>query len=329
VAWILGSGGLLGSALIRALPSQLPGADTWQNPLAPFCWAKQDILFEQMAGAVRLFAEAVRAASAPWLVLWAAGAGVVGTPRQDLEAEARTWRHLLRLLGEHLLDTPKPIPGTIFLASSAGGVFGKGGDRVLTEDSPCCPVSDYGRSKLLQEQELADWAERRETVGYVIGRLSNLYGPGQNLNKPQGLISQLCRSLIFQRPAHVYVPLDTIRDYLYVEDAAEQILRCMGRAVTGERCRLMKLIASEEPASVAQIIGLFSRLCPTYPRIICSYSARRQQQSRRQMFRSVRWPDLHARRRTPLALGIGRVYHHQLALFGRGQLPSPSGRRST
>lgn len=46
-----------------------------------------------------------------------------------------------------------------------------------------------------------------ETHGWrtVIGRLTNLYGPGQDLSKGQGLISTLVNSAITLQPATIYV----------------------------------------------------------------------------------------------------------------------------
>ena len=54
----------------------------------------------------------------------------------------------------------------------------------------------------------------------VLGRLANVYGPGQTLGKPQGLLSQLCLADATGRPLPVFVSMDTIRDYLYAGDAA-------------------------------------------------------------------------------------------------------------
>ena len=80
------------------------------------------------------------------------------------------------------------------------------------------PVSPYGFAKLDQEGLVATWAEATQ-VRTIVGRLANLYGPGQNVAKPQGLISQLVLSTLLRRPTSIYVPLDTMRDYLYVDDA--------------------------------------------------------------------------------------------------------------
>ena len=64
----------------------------------------------------------------------------------------------------------------------------------------------------------------------MIGRIANLYGPGQNLDKPQGLVSQLCAAHLERRPVSIWVSLDTLRDYLYAPDCAQMVLDCLDRA---------------------------------------------------------------------------------------------------
>ncbi len=323
LAWVLGQGGLLGSHLVRALPTVLPGVERWECPVAGFCWADAAALARQFDQAVAAFAGALQGRQR-WLVVWAAGAGVVASSREALQGEAAAWQRLLDLLAASLLAGGRPLPGTVFLASSAGGVFGRGAEQVLTERSSVCPASEYGWHKLRQEEALREWAEQRPAASYVIGRIANLYGPGQKPAKPQGLISYLSRCLLYQRPAHVYVPLDTLRDYIFADDCAEMVLACLGRALLqGAACRIVKLFASEEPASVARVAGALVRLARRPLRIICSPSPLARQQPRKLQFRSVVWPDVRPTRPTPLAVGIGRVHEHQRALFCRGRCLPP------
>ena len=89
----------------------------------------------------------------------------------------------------------------------------------FTEHTEPAPISPYGRAKLRSEEIATAFAVRTSTA-LLVGRLANLYGPGQNLDKPQGLISQLCRAQLTRQPLSVSVPLDTMRDYLFVDDAA-------------------------------------------------------------------------------------------------------------
>ena len=74
--------------------------------------------------------------------------------------------------------------GSILLASSAGGVHAGDLRQPATETSVATPVSEYGRTKLGQEQLLAELTADRPLTSCVVARYSNLYGPGQRLDKP-------------------------------------------------------------------------------------------------------------------------------------------------
>ena len=94
----------------------------------------------------------------------------------------------------------------------------------FTEHTTPAPISAYGRAKLRSEEIATEFAVRTGSA-LLVGRLSNLYGPGQDITKPQGLISQLCRAQLTRQPLSVYVSLDTMRDYLFVDDAAAMVVR--------------------------------------------------------------------------------------------------------
>jgi UDP-glucose 4-epimerase len=325
--WIVGRGGLLGSRIAAALAQHLPEALSWNGPVAKFAWGEPAVLAEQLELAAAEFAQTVHANGQPWIVVWAAGAGVIGTAEAALATETRSCEQLLTFLDRYLGWATERLPGFLFHSSSAGGVFGNCPDRPITEASPCQPISLYGHNKLRQEALVQTWADAHPGTGCLIGRIANLYGPGQNLSKPQGLISHLSRSLIWQQPVHIYVPLDTIRDYLYVDDCAEQICRCLAQwlrdpGAARPRQERVKIFAAGRPTSLAQIIGAFSRLaCRRHPRVICAPSRLSMQQPSRLEFRSIVAPHLETSRGTPLQIGINQVHQYHLELYCRGQLP--------
>jgi UDP-glucose 4-epimerase len=287
------------------------------------------ILAEQLETAAKVFAEAQTKFDA-WAVVWAAGAGVIGTDEATLQAETRAFALLLQLLDKHLAQGNASLPGFVFLSSSAGGVYGNCADQPISESSPCGPISAYGRNKLAQEDVLQAWARSHPLATCLIGRISNLYGPGQDLTKPQGLISQISRCIVWQRPIHIYVPLDTIRDYLYSDDCAEQVLSCLA-AWTADRLpepalggAQIKVFSAERTTTVAQIVGAFRRInFSRYPRVICAPTALASQQPKRLEFRSTAGPDLGRMYRTPLLIGISNVHQYHLARFRQGRLPAP------
>ena len=330
--WIIGEGGLLGSRVSMAIKSQALTAACWKGSGEKLSWGNPHHVSEQLHRAARDFAAAVRERGGGWGVIWTAGAGVVGTTEDLLAAETVTWETVLGVVDRYLVS-PQLGPGLVFLSSSAGGVYGNCPDQVITEQSQCSPISAYGRNKLRQESVLNVWADTHPEIVCRIGRLSNIYGPGQNLAKAQGLISHISRSLIWQVPIHLYVPLDTIRDYIYVDDCAHHIARSVtawlhdarhgAHPTTGR----IKIFAAGEPTTIAQIVSEFTRLSiRRHPRVICAPSTLGLQQPRRLQFRSIAEPALGLLPRTTLQVGVSRVHSYQLGLYHRGQLRPPLGK---
>lgn len=242
--WVIGQGGLLGSAIIRQVyqrstanelftSQQIP----WMSPNAAECLVAEYRRFREEAGA------------GPWRILWAAGAATVSTPREAAMAESRSLETLLSAIRAN----PPRGRGVFFLTSSAGGVFAGSVKPPFTETSVPAPLGPYGEVKLAQEA--CATAELSATCPVVIGRFSNLYGPGQNLGKLQGLISRLALAAISQQPISIFVPLDTIRDYIYVDDAAPAALD-LTRSAQQEATTPVRIaiIASGQPATVGQLI---------------------------------------------------------------------------
>ena len=225
LTWVVGAGGLLGSHVAAAVARS--GLALWHVPCGSLAWSEPDKLRTQINASLDAFVAATERFD-EWRVIWCAGAGVIGTPAAALARETTTLREFLVKLGIRVQSSAVP-PGLIFVSSSAGGVWGGSVGRPLTEVSSPAPISAYGRAKLEQEEIVREWARDHPSVRLLIGRISNLYGPGQNLDKPQGLISHLCRCLLQNQPAHIYVPMDTIRDYLFADDCAALIVRCLDR----------------------------------------------------------------------------------------------------
>jgi UDP-glucose 4-epimerase len=321
LAWVVGRGGLLGSCVERAL-----GPVAWR-PERPLAWSDPVRLSESITEAVRGFAARLaEQALGGFCVYWCAGDGVVGTPAGRLDAETASLRLFLERLGDALDGARLAPPGRFFLASSAGGVYGGSPERPLTEATTPRPISDYGRAKLEQEEVLRAWALTRPTVSALVGRLSNLYGPGQHLDKPQGLISHMSRCLIFGVPVHIFVPLDTIRDYLFAEDAGGRIVAGLERlereSPGGGRC-VTKVYGSERETTVAGLVGVFRRIAKRQLRVVSGLHPVQAQQPARLQFRSTVWADEPALPATQLLDGVSQVHRHQLALFQAGRLPAP------
>lgn len=317
-SWIVGAGGLLGSAVAKAL------GGSGFRPGTPLRWGSAD-LADALRAAVTEFAHAAARAEgdAPWRLYWCAGVGVVGTRAAELARETAALQQLLECVRQQPLLRSRR--GSVLLASSAGGAHAGTPQQPSTEESAPRPLSDYGRTKLEQERLLAELTADMPLVSSVVARYSNLYGPGQKLDKPQGLISQLARCAVFGAPAHIFVPLDTIRDYLYADDAAALSVDSLRRLASLEPgVRVVKIFASEREASIATLLGLFRAMTKRQLRVVLGVRSVAALQPRRLTFRSGVWREQHSLVRTELVDGIARVYRHQLRTYQLGLLSRPA-----
>lgn len=309
LTWVVGRGGLLGGAVERAVSKT--GA-VW-TPEERVPWATADAADALMRGVQRFAAEA---GAGRWQLAWCAGSSVTTSVRDELRAELG----LLRLTLEALATWARG-PGAVFLASSAGGAYaGAGQPPPFTERTPPIALSPYGETKLDAERLAVDWG-RRSGVPVVIGRIANLYGPGQHLPKHQGLISQFCRAHLTGQPLLLYMPLDTVRDYLYVDDAGAMAAQMLQRARgLPPGASVMKILASHRALTIGALLGEMRRLLRRSPPVVHGPSPAARLQARDLRLQSVTWPDLDRRPMTPLPVGISATMEGLRAALRAGSL---------
>jgi UDP-glucose 4-epimerase len=167
--------------------------------------------------------------------------------------------------------------------------------------------SSYGQAKLDGEALVTAWSHQTGTPS-LIGRIANLYGPGQNLAKAQGLISQICRTHLTGQPLSIYVSLDTLRDYLFAPDCAGLIVEGLARLrreqSSSPQGAVTKIKASQRAITIGAVLGEMGRIFKRSPRIVLGASAVSVMQARDLSLRSRVWPDLDRRMLTPLPAGI-------------------------
>lgn len=301
---VIGSRGLLGGAVTAAVRRRDGVAALVQQVR----WDDASLVHSDLAlGLDRLVAQAD---GGPWRVLWCAGVGVTTTSANELAREIAVLRSFLHTVADRAASAVVGR-GTFFFASSAGGVYAGSENPPFTEDTPPRPISPYGEAKLAAEHAVSEVC-LPAGVSAFIGRISNLYGPGQDFLKPQGLITQLCRARATGQPTSVYVSLDTLRDYIFVSDCADMILDGLDRLELhhhenpGHDCALAvtKILASQRSVSIGALLMETRRVFRCPPRVLVAASPHAKAQARDLRLRSVIWPEIDQRALTPLPAGI-------------------------
>jgi len=316
--WVVGGGGLVGRQVVAEGSTAGYVVSVPDTP-----WSDVGASVAALEAQLRDFAADV---TGDWAIAWCAGAGVVATSEDDLTQEVDVHDGALRavegLIHEGLLD---PARGGIFLASSAGGVHAGSADPPFTEETPVAPLVPYGHAKVAMEAAVRGLAERTGVRAFI-GRLANIYGPGQRLDKAQGLISTICVADALGTPLQVRVSLDTTRDYLHSADAAAMVIAGL------ERLRLepagavvTKIICSGQPVTVGHLIGESRRVLhrPLRTTVLPGQSSGQVLDLR---FTSMVWPELDALAGTTVPAGLAEAaadVRSRIALAGADAVLDP------
>lgn len=125
----------------------------------------------------------------------------------------------------HFLDAcvEHGVRKVIFL-SSGGTVYGKEHTGICKEAEEAFPITVYGVQKLTIEKILYLYWQIHG-LDYRIVRLSNPYGPYQRPDGIQGVVTTFTWKALHDEPILVYGDGSVVRDYIYIDDAIEGILR--------------------------------------------------------------------------------------------------------
>jgi UDP-glucose 4-epimerase len=112
----------------------------------------------------------------------------------------------------------------VVFASSGGTVYGVPRSVPIDESHPTDPICSYGIHKLMIEKYL-QLNHRVHGLDYCVVRPPNLYGPRQRLDIAQGAVAVFLDHALRGKPIQVWGDGSVVRDYLYVEDAAEALVK--------------------------------------------------------------------------------------------------------
>jgi len=297
---VVGSSGLLG----RQVRSATGGVAT---PIR-IRWGSIDAATQDLSDTVAWMSSE----GGSWRVAWCAGFASVGSEEGALRAETDVLTRFLAVLAER-----GPAVRSLFLASSAGAVYAGTPQPVMDEMAPVAPISAYGEWKLRQEHAAAEWS-RAYSVPVLAGRISNLFGPGQDLGKMQGLLSRIVRAALLRQPLTVFVDLDTRRDYLFAVDAGRIIAEALDGLDDGPVDEpTIRIIAAGHTTTVGEIVGELFRISRKRVPVVFARTPLTELQPRSLAFKSLYADSIV---RTTLPVGLRAVFDDQLKALQQGRL---------
>lgn len=120
----------------------------------------------------------------------------------------------------------------VIFASSGGTVYGEQQVFPAPESHPLQPLSPYGISKLSCEYYLK-YFECVAGIKPVALRFANVYGPRQNPEGEAGVVAIFTQKMLQgEQPLINGTGMQT-RDYVYIGDVLEAVMRCMNSEATG------------------------------------------------------------------------------------------------
>lgn len=157
------------------------------------------------------------------------GAGAIfhlaGRPGVRDSNERLLWAHNVAAT-RALLEAAERRGVSDLVFASSSSVYGRRGElRPCREDDPPDPISAYARSKLAAESLLL-----HSSLHTRIVRLFTVYGPEQRSDMA---FSRFLDSALRGRPAPLFQRVEAERDFTYVDDAVEGLMRAWRKVRKG------------------------------------------------------------------------------------------------
>lgn len=108
----------------------------------------------------------------------------------------------------------------VVVVSSGGTVYDPSHPPPHRESSPVKPANAYGQAMLDLEEIVCARAPQSSIL-----RVANAYGPGQIARRGQGVIAHWLDRIVHDQPITVMGDDTLARDYVYVDDVAEALVR--------------------------------------------------------------------------------------------------------
>lgn len=134
--------------------------------------------------------------------------------------------------------------------SSGGTVYGPAARIPIREDQDTTPISSHGLTKLMVEKYL-QMHGYVDGLEFVILRLSNPFGPGQQFRKAQGLIPAILKRHAEGLPVRILGSGESRRDYVFIDDVIDALELALAKP---DAARQIINIGSGESRSVMEVV---------------------------------------------------------------------------
>jgi len=141
-----------------------------------------------------------------------------------------------------------------FVFASSSGIYGEQTQLPISEDAPPKPLSPYGSSKLVAEQNCRKFYEL-EGLETVCLRHFNVYGPRQT-GEYAGVMTKFLERLRTNKSPVIYGDGEQTRDFIYVGDVVDVTLLALEReGLAGKTLN----VGTGRAASINELCGIFLR----------------------------------------------------------------------
>ncbi len=131
----------------------------------------------------------------------------------------------------NVVEVARQHGAPVVFTSTGGALYGDDAPRPTAEDRIPAPLSPYGSSKWAAEAYVKTWSLSHGIPNATM-RLGNVYGPRQNPHGEAGVVAIFTDHLYTDRAPRLYGHGKPTRDYVYVADVVDALLRARGRAGT-------------------------------------------------------------------------------------------------
>ena len=165
--------------------------------------------------------------------------------------------------GQHILDACRDFETPHLVFASSSSVYGGSTDVPFRESNPVMrPISPYAATKRMNELQ-AHVYHHVYGLNVTLLRFFTVYGPRQ---RPDMAIHKFTRSITEGRPLPMFGDGSAQRDYTYIDDIVDGVLRCvdkpfgyeifnLGESRTTKLCDLIEMIAQAvgKPAVIERL----------------------------------------------------------------------------